>query len=208
MKMLKKWKKSLVIGIKIMNDDFEVIYKDTFESIVSECHLALSSIDYTQVKALIKLILDSRKVFFIGVGRVMLSLEAVAKRLAHCGIDTVCVGQIVEPAITSDDLLIAASGSGESLIPVAIAKKAKKFNAKVVMLGSNPQSTLCQLSDLFVRIPVNTKLNLDGEIKSSQIMTSLFEQSLLLFGDAVSKIIVNQKHIELESLWKYHANLE
>lgn len=39
-------------------------------------------------------------------------------------------------------------------------------------------------------------------------MTSLFEQSLLLFGDVVAKMIIDERQIDMKSLWRYHANLE
>ena len=46
------------------------------------------------------------------------------------------------------------------------------------------------------------------EIHSEQPMTSLFEQSLLLFGDTTALMLVRDKHLELDKLWEYHANLE
>jgi 6-phospho-3-hexuloisomerase len=39
-------------------------------------------------------------------------------------------------------------------------------------------------------------------------MTSLFEQSLLLFGDATAMMIVEDRKINIADLWQYHANLE
>ena len=39
-------------------------------------------------------------------------------------------------------------------------------------------------------------------------MTSLFEQSLLLFGDATAMMLIRDRGIELEKLWEFHANLE
>ena len=142
------------------------------------------------------------------MGRVLLSLEAFAKRLAHLGIDAVVVGEITEPAFTDKDLLVVGSGSGESLFPVAIAKKAKSIGGKVVHIGSNENSAMKEVTDLMVRIPVRTKLYKEDEISSEQPMSSLFEQALLLFGDSVSKMIVEEKQIELKQLWKFHANLE
>lgn len=59
-----------------------------------------------------------------------------------------------------------------------------------------------------VRIPVRTKNYLEDEIDSVQPMTSLFEQSLLLFGDVVAKMIIDERQIDMKSLWRYHANLE
>lgn len=183
-------------------------YKTATKLVIDECNLALTKIDEKKIDELINYLFNADKVFFIGVGRVKLELEAFAKRLAHLGIKTHIVGDINEPAMTDKDILIVGSGSGESLIPVAIAKKAKSLGGKIVHIGSNPQSSLAPITDLMIRIPVQTKLYLEDEISSNQPMSSLFEQSLLLFGDVVAKMIVEQKQIELKSLWQYHANLE
>lgn len=183
-------------------------YKETYQSILSECNVALEKVREDDVRQCIELILQAEKVFFIGVGRVKLAIEAFAKRLSHLGVNTVIVGQITEPAMTDKDILIVASGSGESLVPVAIAQKAKELGGKIIHLGSNPHSSLAPITDLMVRIPVQTKLYLADEIKSEQPMSSLFEQSLLLLGDTIAKMIVDKEEIQLKSLWKFHANLE
>ena len=65
-----------------------------------------------------------------------------------------------------------------------------------------------EYTDFFVRIPVQTKLALPGEIPSVQPMTSLFEQCLLLLGDSIALMMVEEKAIDMPSLWQYHANLE
>lgn len=59
-----------------------------------------------------------------------------------------------------------------------------------------------------MRIPVQSKLACPDELRSQQPMTSLFEQTLLLYGDAVARVIVERKALDLTSLWQYHANLE
>ncbi|WP_245732411.1 6-phospho-3-hexuloisomerase [Propionispora vibrioides] len=183
-------------------------YRETYQTILEECETALGKVKEDDVKQFIELLLEAEKVFFIGVGRVKLAVEAFAKRLAHLGIATYIVGQITEPAMTDKDMLVVASGSGESLVPVAIARKAKQIGGKVVHLGSNPQSSLAPITDLMVRIPVQTKLYLADEIQSQQPMSSLFEQTLLLLGDTIAKMIVEKEQIELKSLWQFHANLE
>jgi len=178
------------------------------ELAVKECAQAMSRIDDEAGEMLIETVLNADKVFFVGVGRVLLSLQAICKRLAHLGIDAHCVGEITEPAITSKDLLIVGSGSGETLFPVAITKKAKDIGAKIAWIGSNDESTIALLADYVIRIPVQTKLNKEDEMKSEQPMTSLFEQSLLLFGDSIAKVIIEKKQLDMHSLWRYHANLE
>ena len=186
----------------------DLTYQLITENILNECRLALSSISADSVTQLVDAILSADKVFFIGVGRVMLCLQAMAKRLSHLGINTIYVGQITEPAITSKDLLIVGSGSGETIIPVEIAKKARMYGVKIAHIGSNPQSSLREMTDIFLRIPVRTRNHFPGEIDSDQPMTSLFEQSLFLLGDAIAKMIIVRKNINIEELWQYHANLE
>lgn len=184
------------------------IYTTNTELVLTEISGALHGVDPDSVVKLTESILAADRVFFIGVGRVFLSLQAMAKRFAHLGIETHCVGEITEPAITKKDLLIVGSGSGESLLPVAIARKAFDIGATVAHIGSNPNGSVSRYSSLMVRIPVQTKMNLADEIPSAQPMTSLFEQSLLLFGDILAMMIIKEKSLDLKSLWRFHANLE
>ncbi len=186
----------------------QVTFQDTATLVTTELQTSLGSIDPKSVEKLIELVMGSRKVFFIGVGRVMLSLQAMAKRWAHLGIDTHIVGEITEPAITPEDLLIVGSGSGTTLFPAGIAQKAHKIGAKVVHIGSNPNSPLKDIVTLMVRIPVRTKYYLEDEIDSLQPMTSLFEQTLLLLGDIVAKMMIDRQALDMKGLWQYHANLE
>jgi 6-phospho-3-hexuloisomerase len=183
-------------------------YLETCTVILQELTAALNAVDPKQVEQFVDAILQARQIFVIAVGRSLLSLQALAKRLNHLGIACHCVGAINEPAITKDDLLVVTSGSGESVIPVAIARVAHKYGAKIVHLGSNPHSSLAPLTDLFVRIPVRTKLALPEELESQQIMSSLFERAVLLLSDAVTLMIAERRQLNLQDLWQHHANLE
>lgn len=184
-------------------------YQEISTLVIDECRESLSAIDPVSVSQLVDAILDSDQVFFVGVGRVMLALQAMAKRFAHLGLEAFWVGQITEPAITPRDLLIVGSGSGESLIPVAIAGKAHRLGVKIAYIGANPESSIHKISNLFVQIPVNTKLsNQQVLVQSVQPMTTLFEQSLFLLGDVLAQMILVRSGREKSELWKYHANLE
>ena len=184
------------------------MYQEKINVILSECHSVLSLISEESTRCLIEKITTANKIFFVGVGRVMLSLQAIAKRWSHLGMRTHVVGEITEPALEKGDVLIVGSGSGETLFPKAIAQKAKTLGAYVIYIGANVESTIAGLADLIVRFHTNTKFNREDETKSKQIMTSLFEQSLLLYGDLVSMMIVEEKKIDIKGLWEYHANLE
>lgn len=189
--------------------NFQEQYAKASKQVLDELQTTLGSIDPVQLERLADEIMKADQVFFVGVGRVLLALQCVCKRLAHLGIKTHYVGEITEPAIKKDDLLIVGSGSGSSLFPLGIAKKAHTaVGCHIVHIGSNPNSEMKEIADFMVRIPVRTKNYLEDEIDSCQPMTSLFEQSVLLVGDVLAKMIVEQKCLEMKSLWKYHANLE
>lgn len=185
------------------------MYKESYELILSELQKALSSVNSEEVDKFADTLIKARKVFFIGVGRVAISLEAFVKRLNHLGIKAFMVGALDEPCLTEEDVLVVGSGSGSSVVPVAIAKVAAKHNPTIVHIGSNPKGDVAQYTTMLVRIPVKTKLNLDDEIQSEQIMSSLFEQALYLLCDSVSLMIAKKKNIkDLSKLWEFHANLE
>jgi 6-phospho-3-hexuloisomerase len=183
-------------------------YVEIASQVIEECGASLNKINPENTSKLIDHLCSGKKVFLTGVGRVLIAEKYIAKRFAHLGIDVHIVGDIAEPRANAGDILIAASGSGESIIPVTIAKKAKNMGLTVIWIGSNTGSTLAKLCDIRVRIPVLTKLNLPGEMTSAQPMTTLFEQTLFLYGDILAMMVMDKKDIDRESLWNIHANLE
>lgn len=190
-------------------ENFARQYRENCDAVLDELRRTVESVDPAQLEKLTEAILAADQVFFVGVGRVLLSLEAICKRLAHLGIKAHYVGEITEPAITPDDLLIVGSGSGASLFPLGIARKAREaVDCRIVHIGSNPESPMKEVCDFMVRVPVRTKLYLDDEIESVQPMTSLFEQALLIIGDILAKMIMEYRELDMKGLWRHHANLE
>jgi len=155
-------------------------FSNSYRMIIDEIVMALDMIDDNVVDDFIELLLNSERVFFVGVGRVELMLHAFVKRLNHLGVKATYVGAMDEPAITDKDVLIVGSGSGESAIPVAIARIAKKYNAKIIHIGSNTDSSVSTIADLIIRIPCRTKFY----------------------------TIIRRKGLDLKELWRAHANLE
>jgi 6-phospho-3-hexuloisomerase len=153
--------------------------------ILREMRETLGSVDEGEADRLVESVMSCEKIFAVAVGRVMFSMQAFVKRLNHLGLPAWEVGATNEPPIGPADLLVVASGSGESVVPLAIARIAKLHGARVAHIGSNPESSMKTYADVFVRVPAPTRLSLPGEIPSRQIMTSLFEQCVLVLGDAV-----------------------
>ena len=185
-------------------------YARARSDVLAELDRTLASIDPAQIERFRDEILRARQVFFVGVGRVMLALQCVCKRMAHLGVRAHCVGDITEPAITDEDLLVVGSGSGGSLFPLGIARRARAVapGATIVHIGSNPNSGMRDVADFMVRVPVRTKFYLEDEIESCQPMTSIFDQSVLLLGDVLAKMIVEERGLDMKALWRHHANLE
>ena len=61
--------------------DYKALYDEKRSMVLAELNAALAGVDAGQVGALIDALESAEKVFFVGVGRVMLSLQAIAKRL-------------------------------------------------------------------------------------------------------------------------------
>lgn len=192
------------------NVPFAEHYRAARGAVLGELERTLNAVDPVSLERLADAVFSADQVFFVGVGRVMLSLQAICKRLAHLGIRAHYVGEITEPHFNESDLLIVGSGSGGSLFPLNIARKARQAapGCTIVHIGSNPHSPMEELADFMVRLPVRTKEYREDEIDSCQPMTTLFEQSLLLLGDILAKIIIERRGLDMKDLWQYHANLE
>lgn len=178
------------------------------KAVSQEIREVLSRVDPGEADTLIREILKAEKVFVFAVGRVFLSLQCFAKRLAHLGIDIQVVGSVTEEPITPKDLLLIASGSGESKLPAEIAKIAKNHKARVGLITSSRTSTIKSIADFCIHLPCPTKANKNEGVKSIQSMSTLFDQSLHIFGDILCILIQKKKGVTNEELWRRHANLE
>ncbi len=183
-------------------------FSELKDAVLNEIKEVLGEADQNSTEQFTEMITESSKVFVMGVGRVMLMSQAFAKRLNHLKVNAYVVGETTNPPICGDDLLVAASGSGETMTTVNVAKLAKKHGARVALITASPESTLREIADFTIKIPCPTKLKLKGEYKSIQSMSTLFEQSLLIFYDCISMMIQETRGITQEEMWELHANLE
>ena len=183
-------------------------YEKIFPEILAEIDLVLSKVKSIEVERIVTEILKAEKVFIFGVGRVFLSLQSFGKRLGHLQIDCQVVGSINEKPILKKDLLLIASGSGESKLPIQIARIGKNKGATIGLITSSTRSTLKELAGFCIHLPSPTKKDKSAGVKSIQPMSTLFDQALHIFGDTVAKIIQERKGLKNEEIWKYHANLE
>jgi ribulose-phosphate 3-epimerase len=183
-------------------------YASNATQVVAEIRAVLTQVDADEVERLVGDLLAARRVFIYAVGRVLSSLECFGKRLNHLGVECRVVGSMDEPPIGTEDLMLIASGSGESKLPAEIARIARSKGAKLALITSAGQSTIKSISQTVVHLPCPTKKEPARGVKSVQLMSTLFDQSLHIFGDVVALLLQERKHLASDELWRRHANLE
>lgn len=147
------------------------------------------------------------RVFVLGAGRSGLALRMTAMRLMHLGLTVHVVGDVTTPAITGTDALLAASGSGSTAGIVRAAEGAHAAGATVLVLTTAPDSALAGLADVTVVIPAAQKQDHGGSL-SAQYSGALFEQSVMVVGDAIFHALWQASGTTADELWPRHANLE
>ncbi|MCO5936432.1 6-phospho-3-hexuloisomerase [Mucilaginibacter sp. RB4R14] len=189
------------------NEDTAAAVKENLIQVLHENNKLAEKIDYRNFGELIKTINEASAIFLIASGRSGFSMRSVAMRLMHLGLKVFFVGETTTPAIKAGNLLWAASGSGTTSTIVKAAEKAKQMGAKVIAMTTNASSLLAEMADVHILIPAAEKEDHNGA-KSKQYAGSLFEQAVLLLGDAVFMELWKIDGTPAEELWKRHANME
>jgi 6-phospho-3-hexuloisomerase len=161
----------------------------------------------TDVARLAEVLAGADRVFVLGLGRSGLALQMTGMRLMHLGLHVHIVGDATTPAIRAGDVLLAASGSGTTGGIVRAAHNATAAGAVVAAITANPESPLAQASVATVVVPAAGKLDRSGAL-SAQYAGSLFEQSVVVIGDAVFHTLWMRSGASADDLWPRHSNLE
>jgi len=147
------------------------------------------------------------RVFVLGAGRSGLALRMTAMRLMHLGLVVHVVGEVTTPAITAGDALLVASGSGSTAGIVRAAETAHAAGATVLALTTAAASPLAGLATVTVLVPAAEKQD-HGGARSAQYSGGLFEQAVLVLGDALFHTLWQASGATAAELWPRHANLE
>lgn len=153
------------------------------------------------------LVARSQRVFVLGAGRSGLALRMTAMRLMHLGLDVHVIGEVTAPAIRMNDVLLTASGSGTTSGIVKAATTAVDVGARVAVITTAASSPLAQLADSVIVVPAAEKLDRTATA-STQYAGSLFEQVVVVLGDALFHMLWQRSGTRADELWLRHANLE
>ncbi len=176
--------------------------------IIKELHQTVKLIPDEEAEKLVSGILEAKKIFVAGAGRSGFMSKSFAMRMMHMGLDPYVVGETVTPNLEKDDIFVIASGSGETKSLVSMAQKAKNIGATLAVVTISPESTIGQLADIVVKLPGSPKDQDGAQYKTIQPMGSLFEQTLLLFYDAIILRFMEKKGLDSTTMFGRHANLE
>ena len=188
---------------KKLLDDFYLNAKTTFNKI-SEKNL----------KGTVSLIVNSKKIYILGIGHSGMFGKILSMKLNHLGLKAYTVFDEINPPFDKNDLFIAISQSGETKTIISLVKKAKKLGGRVLSLTSNTNSTLVNLSDkvLIIEKLANdiefSTLSAIGDKKNQNLLGALFGFNIYVLSYTLIIMLAKELKETPESINKRHANLQ
>ena len=187
-----------------MDSDTQIT--DAMKRVLAEVGSAVASADLVATDRLLDAVLGARRVYVAGEGRTGLIARTFAMRLVHLGMTAYVCGETVTPAIEAADLCIACSASGETAITCHRATISRAVGATVAAITAARQATLAAQAD--IRIVLDAPTKSDATPLSIQFGSTVFEQALLVYLDAVVLLLQDRRGASPQSMFAKHANLE
>lgn len=178
------------------------------DQVISEISTVINKIPDAEFTEAAKAITSAKKIFVLGLGRAGFSIKSLGMRLMYMGMESYAFGETITPDFEAGDLLIVASGSGETKELVQKAQKAKDLGGNVLAMTTNANSTLQGIADNAIIIQAPSKVVSDSDFHSEQPMASLYEQCVLVASDALVLEIMADVSTQGNDMFKRHSNLE
>ncbi len=181
------------------------------------------SLDGKEAEAFLNEIISAERIYVAGAGRSGFVAKAFAMRLMHLGFDVYVVGEIVTPAFSNRDTLVAFSGSGETNSIVDICEIVKGLGGKVCLVTASPTSRMEKIADRVVNVgdltgyfqKAKTPFELRQITGQYRSVTSafaplgtLFETLALVFSDAVISAIIETQKADIDEMKLRLANVQ
>jgi len=191
-------------------NDLEELGKEFYDNFVT----TMSKVTENDIGRIISLILNSPKVFVLGIGHSGMFGRILSMKLRHVGIEAYTVFDEINPPFKKNDLFIAISQSGNTSTIITLVEKAKKLGGKVVGITSNEESRLVKLSDAYIKIDkVNYDLDFNilgilGDKNNQNLLGSLFGFNIYILFYLIVTIIANKRGETAEKINDRHATLQ
>lgn len=167
---------------------------------VAEISEVINALDADQVEWFAAKIDSHQRVVFFASGRSLLMSKAIAMRLMHLGIDAHVAGDVATPGIRNGDLLVVASAR-LGVAARSAMEKAASLSADLFVLTVDKAGAEAFAGESVLEIPVRTR------IQTAQHAGSLFEQAVLVTGDAVCRLLQARRGVPTEFMDARHANV-
>lgn len=185
--------------------------RENLALVVEEMTEVLRHVDETSVTRLVDGIVRAEKVFLFGQGRSGYVTRAFAVRLMHLGLNVHFVGDTTAPPITSKDLCLVNSGTGETRFSYHAMEAAREAGATTATMTAHPEARIGKMADVVVVIPAPTK----GESRTSrqaggsrQPAGSLFEQALFVVLESMVLMLMERLGGTSWDMLRRHTNIE
>ncbi|NCB00950.1 MAG: sugar isomerase [Spirochaetia bacterium] len=180
-------------------------YTQLVDKVVQENRTVLDKVDQKELEVLIDAIGKAKTIQLYAMGRMALSMRGFAMRLKHMGFDTYIVYDTTTPRIGEGDLLLGICAVTN--VELNVITCAKEAGARIGLLTAHPENEHGKLADFTVRVPGQI-FGGETEVPSIQPMASLLEQSMFLFTDIVTMMLIERYNINVKEMHHRHTNLE
>lgn len=159
------------------DDSLNEIINKTFNINVNSLQETKLALDVNELIKAVKLIINSRKVFFCGAGVSGVTAIDAAYRLMRIGIDTISIDnnyfqRMQASLMTESDVIIGISSSGFTKDVYEMLEIAKGGGAKVICITHNINSPITKISDITLLHGASQDLRKEGALasKMSQLL--------------------------------------
>jgi len=160
----------------------------------------MEKVDWSSFVDLARMLPRANRTFVTGAGRSGLVARSFGMRLMHAGLPAFIPGETITPATGENDLLVAISCTGQTGYTDYLARRARQFGAKVVVITADGDSPLAREADKVVVIPATAE--------DIVVRAAVFEHAASLCLDAVFNVLSERLKLDLHEFRKRHANLE
>jgi 6-phospho 3-hexuloisomerase len=181
------------------------VFEESIDYIQLKIKDILSKVSQKDIETFKKLFFSANRVFLYGAGRSGLVAKAFAIRLVHLGFQTFVIGETITAPVQKGDIVIIASGSGETIPAVMTAEIAHNIGAKVVSITGKKKSDIAKYADVTIFIKAGCN-ELDG--KKYAPLGTLFEASVWILLDGIIADLLNSKKETEEDMRNRHATLQ
>lgn len=186
----------------------KLLLQTAYHEILAEISWVLGKVSQREVEDFLREIDHAHTIVTCGAGRVGMAVRGFAMRLGHLGKRVYMLGDATVPVLGKGDLLVVASGSGETQTIYDIVEIAHKNGARIALITGNIDSRMGKLAHTAIRLPAPSKTKQVEGFTSSQPMTTLNEQCLGILFDSMVLMLMSEMGETHDSMWARHSNLE